>query len=95
MTIIHQLPERRAPWDMDIRLPQDTAVSGSPNPRKLRVDSVIMACPMLVTTINMIEGTKPGSRCFPRIYQKPPSITLACKDVVASANLPHLASDYL
>ena len=62
MMMIHQQLVSSTSWDMDKRLPQDTVVRGSPRPRKLRVDSVIMAWPILVTTMNMIDDTKLGSR---------------------------------
>ena len=77
--IIHQQPESSTFWDMDMRLPQDTVVRGSPSPRKLKVDSVSMACPMLVTTMNMMEEIKLGTRWRSSSYQNGASMVLAAR----------------
>ena len=43
-------------------VPQETVSAGSPIPKKLRVDSVPMAEPILVTTINKMEEKNPGAK---------------------------------
>ena len=62
MTMSHQLLDKSARSAWLSMLPQDTVSIGRPMPRKLSVDSVPMAEPMFVTTINMMEETKFGSR---------------------------------
>ena len=58
----HQLLDKSARSAWLSMLPQDTVSIGRPMPRKLSVDYVPMAEPMFVTTINMMEETKFGSR---------------------------------
>ena len=43
ITIIHQQFDSSTDSDMDMRLPHETVVKGNPNPKKLSVDSVIIA----------------------------------------------------
>ena len=75
----HQQFDSSTDSDMDMRLPQETVVRGSPSPKKLSVDSVIIACPMAVTTIYIMEEMKFGSRCFFKIYPKSAPMVLAAR----------------
>ena len=75
--MIHQLSESSAFRESDSRPPQDTSATGSPSPIKLKVASVIMAAPMLLTAAYSTAGRKPGSRCFRRMYPKLPPIIRA------------------
>ena len=43
ITISHQQFDSNTDSDMDMRLPHETVVRGKPNPKKLSVDSVIIA----------------------------------------------------
>ena len=64
ITIIHQLPESSAVSDIDIREPHETVSIGRPSHKKLKVASIPMAAPTLLTTMNMIELMKLGARCL-------------------------------
>lgn len=44
---------------------------GSPMPIKLSVDSDTMALRTFITTMNMMDETKFGVRCFQRMWKKP------------------------
>ena len=70
--MIHQLPVISAFSDRDSMLPQEMISSGSPMPRKLRVDSLTMALRTFMTTMNMMEARKLGARCRRRMWKNPP-----------------------
>ena len=57
-------------------LPHEITSNGSPIPIKLSVDSDMIALLTFIITINMIEETKFGVRCFQRIWKKLPPIHL-------------------
>ena len=61
ISIIHHLFESNASSDKDNILPQETISIGKPIPKKLSVDSVPIAAPMFVTTMNIIDATKFGA----------------------------------
>ena len=75
----HQQFDSSTDSDMDMRLPHETVVSGSPSPKKLRVDSVIIACPIAVTTMYIMEEMKFGNRCLFKIYPKSAPMVLAAR----------------
>ena len=62
MTMIHQQPASRLFSVRESMLPHEIISSGSPIPRKLRVDSATIAPLMFMITMNMIEEKKFGAR---------------------------------
>lgn len=67
MRMIHQASVISAFSASDSMLPQEITESGSPSPMKLSVDSYTMADRTFITTMNMMEGKKFGSRCVRRM----------------------------
>ena len=63
MAIIHQSPESNERCEASNKLPQETASTGNPMPRKLSVASDAIAEPMLLTMRNAMEEKKLGSKC--------------------------------
>lgn len=61
----------------DSILPQEITSSGNPMPRKLSVDSATIAERTFITTINIIDDTKFGARCFHKMCQKLPPMHFA------------------
>lgn len=53
-------------------LPHETTSIGRPMPRKLSVDSAVMALRMFITTMNEMDEKKFGARCCRRTWKKPP-----------------------
>lgn len=72
ITMIHHAPRFSACWDSVSILPQEMTSSGSPMPRKLRVDSAAMAVDTLITTMNRMDDRKLGARCRHSTRPKPP-----------------------
>lgn len=58
----HQVSRSRALFAKDNILPQEIVVTGSPNPRKLSVDSMIMQELIDETNTNMMAETRFGTR---------------------------------
>ena len=58
-------------------LPHEITSTGSPIPMKLKVDSATIAALTFMTTINIIDGIKFGTRCLRSMYPKPPPIHFA------------------
>ena len=65
--MIHQDPVINAFSDKDSILPQVITSIGRPIPIKLKVASEIMAVLTFITTINIIEEKKFGTKCFHKI----------------------------
>lgn len=65
--MIHQEFVISAFSDRDSMLPQETISRGSPIPIKLSVDSDMIALLTFMITINIMEETKFGARCFHKI----------------------------
>ena len=65
--MIHQELVINAFSERDSMLPQDMTSMGSPIPIKLRVDSEIIAILTFIITINIMDDTKLGARCFQRM----------------------------
>ena len=60
--MIHQEFVINAFSESESMLPQEMISIGRPIPRKLNVDSAIIALLMFITTINIIDETKFGSK---------------------------------
>ena len=75
--MIHQEFVINAFSESESMLPQEMISIGRPIPRKLNVDSAIIALLMFITTINIIDETKFGSKCTRKICQKLPPIHFA------------------
>ena len=75
--MIHQALVISAFSARDSILPQEITSSGNPMPRKLSVDSATIAERTFITTINMIDDTKFGARCFHKMCQKLPPMHFA------------------
>ena len=72
MRMIHQDLVIKAFSDRDSILPQEITSSGRPIPMKLRVDSAMIAERMFITTMNIMEDTKFGTKCLSKIWKNPP-----------------------
>ena len=64
ITITHHARVINAFSARDSILPKETTYSGSPMPRKLRVDSATMALRMFMTTIKRMDEKTLGVRCL-------------------------------
>ena len=62
--IIHHAFVINAFSDRESILPQDITSNGKPMPIKLSVDSATIALRTFITTMNIIEETKFGVKCF-------------------------------
>ena len=65
--MIHQEFVINAFSESESMLPQEMISIGRPIPRKLNVDSAMIALLMFITTINIIDETKFGSKCTRKI----------------------------
>ena len=75
--MIHQEPVINALSDRDSILPHVITSIGSPMPIKLKVASEIIAVLTFITTINIMDEKKFGTRCFHKIRKNPAPIHLA------------------
>ena len=75
--MIHQEPVINALSDRDSILPHVITSIGSPMPIKLKVASEIIAVLTFMTTINIMDEKKFGTRCFHKIRKNPAPIHLA------------------
>ena len=75
--MIHQDPVISALSDRDSILPQVITSIGRPIPIKLKVASEIIAVLTFMTTINMIDEKKFGTRCFHKTRKNPAPIHFA------------------
>ena len=75
--MIHQDPVISALSDRDSILPHVITSIGSPMPIKLKVASEIIAVLTFMTTINMIDEKKFGTRCFHKTRKNPAPIHFA------------------
>ena len=64
--MIHHASVSRAFSDRESMLPHETTSIGRPMPRKLSVDSAVMALRMFITTMNEMDEKKFGARCCRR-----------------------------
>ena len=70
--MIHHASVSRAFSDRESMLPHETTSIGRPMPRKLSVDSSVMALRLFITTMNEMDEKKFGARCCRRTWKKPP-----------------------
>lgn len=75
--MIHQDPVISALSDRDSILPQVITSIGRPIPIKLKVASEIIAVLTFMTTINIIDEKKFGTRCFHKTRKNPAPIHFA------------------
>ena len=75
--MIHQEFVISAFSESESMLPQEMISIGRPIPRKLKVDSAMIALLIFITTMNIIEETKFGSKCTRKICQKLPPMHFA------------------
>ena len=75
--MIHQEPVINALFDRDSILPHVITSMGRPIPIKLKVASEIIAVLTFITTINMIDEKKLGTRCFHKTRKNPAPIHFA------------------
>ena len=75
--MIHQEPVINALSDRDSILPHVITSIGSPMPIKLKVASEIIAVLTFMTTINIMDEKKFGTRCFHKTRKNPAPIHLA------------------
>ena len=65
--MIHHEPVSSAFSDKESMLPQEMISRGRPMPMKLKVDSETIALRTFITTMNIIEEKKFGTKCFHKI----------------------------
>ena len=73
----HQVFMISARLARDSMLPQDSTSTGSPSPRKLSVDSMVIHVLILETTANITADNTLGIRCRHITYRKLPPVHLA------------------
>ena len=79
--MIHQEPVINALSDRDSILPHVITSMGSPIPIKLKVASEIIAVLTFMTTINIMDEKKFGTRCFHKIRKNPAPVSYTHLDV--------------